>query len=288
VPASEAEHTSVEGSCLCGENRYRVSGECTGMVHCHCQRCRKSHGASLVSWTHFRKASFVWLRRGELGHYDSSAQTRRSFCLSCGSNVPDPDSTRDQFGFPVGNVLQMARPHPTFHFYTASRAPWTDIAEDVPQFEVVPEHFRDPGMADFNRSTTTGRVSGSCLCGRVTFEAANPEYMMHCHCSRCRLSRAAPHATNLFVPRESLHWTSGTELVRSYKLPDAERFAVGFCHECGGLVPRTNSNSKLTNIPAGSLDSDPGIKPSGHIFVGSKAAWFDIADALPQWQTYPR
>jgi hypothetical protein len=30
----------------------------------------------------------------------------------------------------------------------------------------------------------------------------------------------------------------------------------------------------------------PGIEPSGHIFVGSKAPWFEIADDLPQFEEY--
>jgi hypothetical protein len=28
---------------------------------------------------------------------------------------------------------------------------------------------------------------------------------------------------------------------------------------------------------------DPGIRPSRHIFVGSKAPWFTITDDLPQY-----
>jgi hypothetical protein len=30
----------------------------------------------------------------------------------------------------------------------------------------------------------------------------------------------------------------------------------------------------------------PGVRPALHIFVGSKAPWFDIADDLPQQQAY--
>jgi len=37
----------------------------------------------------------------------------------------------------------------------------------------------------------------------------------------------------------------------------------------------------------GTLDDDPGIRPQMHIFVGSKAPWFDIADELPQHEEYP-
>jgi hypothetical protein len=40
-------------------------------------------------------------------------------------------------------------------------------------------------------------------------------------------------------------------------------------------------------VPAGSLDSDPGAQPLAHIHVGSKAAWFDITDRLPQYAELP-
>jgi hypothetical protein len=39
--------------------------------------------------------------------------------------------------------------------------------------------------------------------------------------------------------------------------------------------------------PAGNLEGDLGIKPQAHWFVGSKAAWYTITDALPQHEEYP-
>ena len=39
-------------------------------------------------------------------------------------------------------------------------------------------------------------------------------------------------------------------------------------------------------VPAGSLETDPGDLPQVHIFVGSKAPWFDIADEIPQHSVY--
>jgi hypothetical protein len=35
-------------------------------------------------------------------------------------------------------------------------------------------------------------------------------------------------------------------------------------------------------LALGTLDDDPGVRPSIHIFTGSKAPWFDITDDLPQ------
>jgi hypothetical protein len=39
--------------------------------------------------------------------------------------------------------------------------------------------------------------------------------------------------------------------------------------------------------PAGALDTDPGVRPFAHIFVASKAPWFEITDAIPQFPEMP-
>jgi hypothetical protein len=40
-------------------------------------------------------------------------------------------------------------------------------------------------------------------------------------------------------------------------------------------------------IPAGSLDDDPKIRTSSHIFVASRAPWHEITDDLPQFAEGP-
>jgi hypothetical protein len=37
------------------------------------------------------------------------------------------------------------------------------------------------------------------------------------------------------------------------------------------------------NVPAGTLDDDPGLRPQRHIFFDLKAPWFDITDTLPRF-----
>jgi hypothetical protein len=87
--------------------------------------------------------------------------------------------------------------------------------------------------------------------------------MTHCHCSICRKHHGAPFATYVHGPLD------------------------GFRLLAGSGVPRMSLERKVAVIPAGSLDSDPGARPSAHIFVGSKASWFDITDGLPQFQEMP-
>ena len=37
---------------------------------------------------------------------------------------------------------------------------------------------------------------------------------------------------------------------------------------------------------AGLLDDDLGVKPALHMFVGSKAPWWEITDDLPQFEEW--
>jgi hypothetical protein len=40
-------------------------------------------------------------------------------------------------------------------------------------------------------------------------------------------------------------------------------------------------------VTLGTVDGDPQARPERHVFVASKAPWYDIADALPQFKIYP-
>ena len=122
---------------------------------------------------------------------------------------------------------------------------------------------------------------GSCLCGSVAFEVTDQIELRNCHCSRCRKARGAAYAVNLFAPAGSFRWLRGEDLVVNYRLPNA-RFGNSFCRICGSPMPRALPIRDVVLIPAGSLDDDPKIRTSSHIFVESKAPWHEITDDLPQ------
>jgi len=133
----------------------------------------------------------------------------------------------------------------------------------------------------------TSSLSGSCLCGEVRFTATGEESRFyHCHCTRCRKATGTGHASNLFLTG-TLSWESGEELVRSYKVPEAERFTNTFCSRCGGRVPRFIEAAGLVFIPAGSLDAEPEMKPQSRIFTDSGASWSCDGTKLPEFSEYP-
>ena len=126
-------------------------------------------------------------------------------------------------------------------------------------------------------------VTGSCLCGAVRYELTEtPAWAHNCHCSRCRKTRGAAFASNLFVPLGGFRFIAGEDQVRSYKPPEAERFTHAFCVHCGSSLPWRNESRGIVVVPMGGLDDDPGITPHAHIFVASKAPWYTITDDLTQ------
>ena len=134
---------------------------------------------------------------------------------------------------------------------------------------------------------TARSLSGSCLCGAVRYVATGEEQRFyHCHCSRCRKVSGTGHASNLFM-QGTLTWSSGEELIKSFKLPEAERFTNSFCEVCGSRVPRFIEKLGMVFIPAGSLDDEPGLRPQARIFLDSRAGWSCDESVLPQFEQYP-
>ena len=132
-------------------------------------------------------------------------------------------------------------------------------------------------------------ISGSCLCGSVTFAVRPPfSAFRYCHCSRCRKASGSAHAANLFVPRTQFEWLKGEDTVRRFDLPSAQRFSVWFCGGCGCRVPHNVKTRDDVLVPAGLLDADPGVRPENGIFWASKAPWYVEPREMPLFDQYPK
>ena len=59
-----------------------------------------------------------------------------------------------------------------------------------------------------------------------------------------------------------------------------------FCGTCGSLVPGRPAHMETWSVPAGILDDDPGVRPVLHVFASERAHWWEIADALPQFEKW--
>jgi hypothetical protein len=278
----------VSGRCLCGAVAFDVTGSIDMIMHCHCAMCRKSRGAAFGTDGAVPSDGFRWLKGQEgVERFASSPGGVRPFCRRCGSKVPSDHMPGFVF-VPLGNLDGEPGGRPLAHIFVASKAPWYDIAGDLARFAEYPPGLEISALPDPVREPApAGYVRGSCLCGGVAYEVEGAiDLIRHCHCSRCRLARSAAHATNAYIDPARFRFLRGEDLLDSFKVPDAERFRQTFCRVCGSPMPRIVPNRSYLVIPMGSVEGEPGSRPREHIFVGSKAPWYEIADALPQHEEY--
>jgi hypothetical protein len=130
-------------------------------------------------------------------------------------------------------------------------------------------------------------LKGSCLCAGVTYEITGPlDEARNCHCSMCRKAHGAAFRSRASVRSGDFRLTAGENLVTWYESsPGTQR---GFCSRCGSpLLSRFEESPEVRGLPLGCLDKDPGVKPAMHIFVASKAPWFEIIDSLPRYKEGP-
>jgi hypothetical protein len=279
----------VEGSCFCGTVRYEASGPFNSMLSCHCSMCRKHHGAAFATYVSAPIDRFRWVSGEDaLLKYKSSDQGIRSSCAVCGSTVPMITPPFPLAWLPAGPLEGDLGIKPEAHIFVGSKAPWYTITDSLPRHDEYPPEFATSGVRRPKVEARPGVTEGSCLCGAVAFEATGaPMFMQSCHCQRCRRARGAAHGTNIFYKPSQFHWTRGSELLAEYKLPEARFYTTSFCRQCGGALPKVTLERDIVVIPAGSLDTDPPMRPQRHIFTNYKASWFEITDSMPQFSEGP-
>lgn len=130
----------LTGRCLCEGIEYEITGEIGPIYNCHCSRCRRWHGAAFRTRSTIRKSQFKWLKGEDLlSKFYSSPTTAKTFCSNCGSSLISLyDEEPDKIGFPLGGLDQAPSNKLEGHFFVASKSPWYEITDDLPQHEEFP------------------------------------------------------------------------------------------------------------------------------------------------------
>jgi hypothetical protein len=128
-------------------------------------------------------------------------------------------------------------------------------------------------------------LAGGCLCGAVCY-SVNDEfaYALNCHCSNCRRSTGSAFKPFAGIEREKLQITQGEDEVLIFG--DAKASHDVRCKRCGSLMFSVVRDGAFVHVTLGTLADTPSIRPSAHIFVGSKAPWYSITDQLPQYDEF--
>ena len=129
------------GSCLCGEVTYDISGNLGIFQYCHCSRCRKFTGSAFASNLFVSPEQFKWVK-GEsfIGTY-APKETKHfatAFCKNCGSSLPWRSKSGKAVIIPAGTLNEHPGIEPSQNIFCASKAEWYKAPSELPEYDELP------------------------------------------------------------------------------------------------------------------------------------------------------
>ena len=138
-----------------------------------------------------------------------------------------------------------------------------------------------------NTSVNHANHLGSCLCERIRYEVAGKlGPLVYCHCKRCRKATGSAFIAVAPVAKADFNITQGQSALTTYR-SEAGVCRV-FCSHCGSpIIAYRESDPETLRLRVATLDTPLSAQVSAHIFVASKAEWYDIHDDAPQCAERP-
>lgn len=127
----------LDGGCLCGGVRFRISGKLGPAGYCHCKECQRASGSAFAANAPARSAYFKLLSGDDLvSEYESSPGKFRAFCSRCGSPLysrreSEPELRRIR----LGALDSDPERRPLAHVWVGEKVPWYTICDSLPEYE---------------------------------------------------------------------------------------------------------------------------------------------------------
>ena len=129
----------LTGSCLCGRLAYEADAEIDGVIHCHCETCRKAHGAAFSSLAAVPRERFRWISGEEVRKsFESSPGKLRHFCSECGSQLVAERTGAPNIMLRLGGLDTPIQAERQWHIWRSDGASWYDPSVVLPE---LPEGF---------------------------------------------------------------------------------------------------------------------------------------------------
>lgn len=126
--------TSVRGSCACRSLEFELTFPTRFVAHCHCEACRRAHGAGLVTYAGVPEAQFRWLKTESRVTWKTPSGAEREFCSVCGSTLTyRGPKWPGEIHAVVGNLDGDVDQAPKGHAFADEAPIWCPITDDLPR-----------------------------------------------------------------------------------------------------------------------------------------------------------
>ena len=122
---------ALSGRCMCGAVTWTYSGEVTRNLVCHCADCQRATSSPITAFLGLRREQVSWT--GDIKHYESTPNTFRGFCPSCGTRLYfRSDKWPSEIHVHAATLTDPGRYRPDAQVLIRSKAKWLDQLPSIP------------------------------------------------------------------------------------------------------------------------------------------------------------
>jgi hypothetical protein len=129
----------LEGGCECGAVSYEVEGPFEYALNCHCSRCRAATGSAFKALAGIERPKVRLSRGAESTRTYGPPDGHDVRCGACGSLLYSVVRDGRYVHVAMGSLHGDPGISPRIHIHVASKAPWHEITDTLPQFAELPE-----------------------------------------------------------------------------------------------------------------------------------------------------
>jgi hypothetical protein len=122
----------LEGGCLCGQVRYRITAPLLSAGYCHCTHCQRRTGTGSSANGRVPQSGFEVLSGTELlKSFEPPSGVPKLFCSNCGSAMFSRDPFNDdEVAVRLGSLDGDPGIRPHYRQFVGSAASWEPIPDD--------------------------------------------------------------------------------------------------------------------------------------------------------------
>jgi hypothetical protein len=128
---------SIQGGCLCGAVRFKLSAPPHSAGYCHCTRCQRRTGTAVSASAAVDGQSFRLLTgAAQLRGWQPPAGMEKCFCGACGAHLFSRSADGSRVAVRMSAFDADPGIRPSYRQYVAYAASWEPIPDDgLPRFD---------------------------------------------------------------------------------------------------------------------------------------------------------
>ena len=132
TPGAPSAQMPLEGGCLCGAVRFRITAPFSSAGYCHCTHCQRRTGTGSSANARVPREGFTLLAGAEqLRAFTPASGVPKLFCSTCGSALFSGDPTTDpQVAVRLGALDGDPGIRPEWRQFVESAVSWEEIPHD--------------------------------------------------------------------------------------------------------------------------------------------------------------